>query len=93
RVKNGYWMKKASAVRQLEQNRLPILFIHGGDDSFVPVAMLDEVYKATAAPKERLVVPGAGHGAAGVEDPALYWKTIAAFFDRHMPPGRGRKGV
>ncbi|MGD9559590.1 MAG: alpha/beta hydrolase, partial [Oscillospiraceae bacterium] len=53
RVKNGYWMKKASAVRQLEQNRLPILFIHGGDDSFVPVAMLDVVYKATAAPKER----------------------------------------
>lgn len=85
RLRAGYGFKEASAVEQLKKASLPILFIHGEDDAFVPYAMLDVVYDACASPdKERLSVPGAAHGEASWEDPELYWATIAAFLEKHM---------
>ena len=41
-----------------------MLFIHGDADTFVPFEMLDEVYNAAKVEKEKLIVPGAGHGEA-----------------------------
>ena len=46
----------------LRKNKVPVLFIHGQDDSFVPVSMTKENYEACVAPKEILIVPGAIHG-------------------------------
>lgn len=85
RLRAGYGFKEASAVEQLKKTALPVLFIHGEDDTFVPYAMLDVVYDACASPdKERLSVPGAAHGEASWEDPELYWATIAAFLEKRM---------
>ncbi len=85
RMRAGYGFREASAVEQLKKTALPMLFIHGEDDDFVPYSMLDVVYGACASPeKERLSIPGAGHGEASWEDPELYWSTVEAFLDRHM---------
>ena len=84
-VRAGWSFKEASAVEQLKKTALPMLFIHGEDDTFVPYAMLDVVYDACAsADKERLSIPGAAHGEASWEDPELYWATVEAFLDKHM---------
>ena len=81
----GFGFKEASAVEQLKKTSLPMLFIHGEDDTFVPYAMLDVVYNACASPeKEKLSVPGAGHGGAAGTDPELYWSTVEAFLTRHI---------
>ena len=85
RLRAGYGFKEASAVEQLKKTALPILFIHGEDDTFVPYAMLDVVYDARpSTDKERLSVPGAAHGEASWEAPELYWATVEAFLDKHM---------
>ena len=85
RVRAGWSFKEASAVEQLKKTALPMLFIHGEDDTFVPYAMLDVVYDACAsADKERLSIPGAAHGGAAGTDPELYWATVEAFLDKHM---------
>lgn len=85
RVRAGWSFKEASAVEQLKKTGLPMLFIHGEDDTFVPYAMLDVVYDACAsADKERLSIPGAAHGGAAGTDPELYWATVEAFLDKHM---------
>ena len=85
RLRAGYGFKEASAVEQLKKTSLPMLFIHGEDDTFVPYAMLDVVYGACAsADKERLSIPGAAHGEAAGTDPELYWATVEAFLDKHM---------
>ncbi|MDE6591251.1 MAG: alpha/beta hydrolase [Oscillospiraceae bacterium] len=85
KVRAGYGFKEASAVDQLKKTSLPILFIHGEEDTFVPYSMLDVVYSACAsADKEKLSVPGAAHGAASWEDPELYWSTVEAFLNKHM---------
>ena len=85
RVRAGFGFKEASAVEQLKKASLPILFIHGEDDTFVPYAMLDVVYEACASPeKERLSVPGAAHGGAAGTDPELYWSTVERFLEKYV---------
>lgn len=85
RLRAGWSFKEASAVEQLKKTSLPMLFIHGEDDTFVPYAMLDVVYDACASTdKERLSIPGAAHGGAAGTDPELYWATVEAFLDKHM---------
>ncbi len=81
----GFGFKEASAVEQLKKTALPVLFIHGEEDTFVPYYMLDLVYDACASPeKERLSIPGAAHGEASWEDPELYWSTVEAFLGKHI---------
>ena len=85
RVRAGFGFKEASAVEQLKKATLPMLFIHGEDDTFVPYAMLDVVYDACAsAEKERLSVPGAAHGGAAGTDPELYWSTVERFLEKYV---------
>lgn len=54
--------KEYSCTDALQESTVPVLFIHGTDDHFVPVEMTYENYKACTAPKRLLIVPGAEHG-------------------------------
>lgn len=49
-----------STVEAMRHCKIPVLFIHGTDDKFVPVEMTCENYKACASEKELLIVPGGG---------------------------------
>lgn len=81
----GWSFQEASAVEQLKKTKLPMLFIHGEEDTFVPYAMLDVVYEACASPeKEKLSVPGAAHGGAAGTDPELYWATVEGFLEKYI---------
>ena len=84
-VRAGFGFKEASSVESLKKASVPMLFIHGEDDTFVPYWMLDVVYEACASrSKERLSIPGAGHGEAAATDPELYWSTVEGFLAKHM---------
>ena len=85
KIRAGYSFKEASSVRQLQKATVPMLFIHGDADTFVPFSMLDVVYEACAsAEKEKLVVHEAAHGAAADTDPELYWDTVTAFVEKYI---------
>ena len=85
KIRAGYSFREASSVRQLQKARIPMLFIHGDADTFVPFSMLDVVYDACAsAEKEKLVVHDAAHGAAADTDPELYWDTVTAFVEKYV---------
>ncbi|MGM0214380.1 alpha/beta hydrolase [Enterococcus sp. AZ109] len=84
KIRAGYFFGEADAVKQLHNNTTPMLFIHGDKDDFVPFYMLDEVYAATDAPKEKYVVPGAGHAEAFSKDPAKYKEIVANFLAVHL---------
>ena len=43
---------------------VPILFIHGKEDHFVPCFMSEKMYEACASPKELHLIEGCGHAAA-----------------------------
>ncbi|WP_066318849.1 alpha/beta hydrolase [Bacillus sp. FJAT-29814] len=84
KIRAGYDLNEASAVKQVAKSKTPMLFIHGESDSFVPFEELDEVFKAAKVEKERLTIPGAGHGEAEKVDPKKYWGTIWSFVDKYM---------
>lgn len=79
RYRAGFYLGDASAVQQVAKTRLPILFIHGEADTFVPYAMLDPLYEAAAGPKEKYTVPGAGHAEACSTNPEQYVETMRNF--------------
>lgn len=79
----GATSKEISTVEAMKKTRLPILFIHGSDDKFVPVDMSFENYKACAAPKDLLVVPGAIHGQSYDVDQEKYELANKFFWDKY----------
>lgn len=84
-VRAGWDFKQASAERAVAAARMPMLFIHGDADTFVPYEMLDRVYVACGSSvKEKLVIPGAPHGGSAATDPTTYWGTVAAFLDANF---------
>ena len=78
-------LKDADCVKAVARNRLPIMFIHGSCDDFVPFEMQDKLYEASCSEiKEKLVVYGARHIESVVIDEELYWNKVSAFLDRAL---------
>ncbi|MDL2220699.1 alpha/beta hydrolase [Eubacteriales bacterium OttesenSCG-928-N14] len=84
RIRAGYDLRDASATKQLQHATVPVFFIHGSEDTFVPSYMLDEVYEACASQKDRYLVQGAGHGGASFTAKEEYWQRIDAFLARYV---------
>ncbi|MDT3498717.1 alpha/beta fold hydrolase [Bacillus toyonensis] len=84
KLRAGYDLEEASAVKQVEKSKTPMLFIHGDADTFVPFEMLDQVYNAAKVEKEKLIVPGAGHGEAEKVDSNKYWNTVWKFVEKYI---------
>ena len=72
-----------STTEALQNTDIPVLFIHGSDDRFVPVEMTYENYKACASQKHLLIVPGAEHAMSYVLDKAAYENAILTFWNRY----------
>ncbi|MCM3131809.1 alpha/beta hydrolase [Paenibacillus polysaccharolyticus] len=85
RWKAGYSFKEASALKQLAKVNVPVLFIHGEADTFVPTEMVYRLYEACKAEKELLTIPRAGHGTAFQVDRDKYKAVLGAFLQKHMP--------
>lgn len=72
-----------SCVDAMKECKVPVLFVHGSDDHFVPIEMTYENYKACAAPKRLLVVPGAEHGMSYLTDTESYETAVLQFWQDH----------
>ena len=69
-----------STLTAMKQTKLPILFIHGTEDHFVPIEMTYRNYRACTAQKRLVVVPGAGHAMSYYVDPAACQRAMKAFW-------------
>jgi len=79
RLLAGFWLGEASTVRQIAKSATPTLLIHGGEDTFIPPYMLDELYNAAGCPIQRMLIEGANHGQTLIVDRARYWQAIRNF--------------
>lgn len=85
RIRGGYDFREASSVEQVKKCKIPMLFIHGEKDTFVPFSMLDEVYNAATCDKRKLVISGANHALSAATDPDTYWSTVEEFLVGCLP--------
>lgn len=84
KLRAGYFFGEASALKQVSKNSRPVLFLHGADDTFVPVEMLHPLHEASQGYKEKVIVPRAGHGLAYSADVPGYKKRMGAFLERFI---------
>lgn len=78
-IRAKYDIKEASAVEQVKKANVPILFIHGDCDDFVPEYMCEELYESANCKKEKLVIQGAGHTESKYKEPEAYYNKIFEF--------------
>ena len=84
RIIQGYGFKEADAVKQLQKNTRPILFIHGDADKFVPVCSAHEAYHTAHGKKQLLTVKGADHILSYLKKTAIYEKTVQEFLENYL---------
>lgn len=84
RLANGFYTSEASSVASLHHNHRPMLFIHGGEDRFVPTKMVYANYRASRGPKELWIVPKAGHAKSYQTSPRQYQARIQKFLQNYV---------
>ena len=80
----GYFFGEYSVAEAMKNNTLPILFIHGKADRFVPTEMSIQNYNACHSKKKLILVDDAGHGTAFLQDRAHVEKEILDFLSLHL---------
>lgn len=79
KIRADYSLKEASSLVQVEKAAVPILYIHGESDTFVPTKMTKKLYKHTSSPADIWTVPGANHGEAFVVEKDTYIQKLKVF--------------
>lgn len=85
RQKAGYGFQDYSTLTAVAQTKVPILFIHGKEDDFVPTWMSEKNYVACRSPKDLYLVDNAGHAASLYENPPLYEEKVEEFVNKYSP--------
>ena len=81
RIFGGFDLEETSAREAVKKSKIPILFIHGEDDRFVPCHMGKECYEGCPGKKRILTVEGAGHGLSHCVDAKRYEAAVDEFLD------------
>lgn len=79
RKEAGYGLNECNAREEVKKAEVPILFIHGDRDTFVPCSMVYGLYGACRSPKELFVVRGAGHAESYYKDTSGYEEAVCRF--------------
>ena len=82
--KAKYNISKASCVDVLKKNKVPILFIHGSKDDYVPFYMLDILYNSAICEKEKVVIKNAKHSKCCTTNKEKYFSSIFKFIDKYI---------
>lgn len=72
-------LEETSAIEEVKKCKIPIIFIHGEADDYVPCEMSIKNYEACSSRKELVTVPGAGHGLAFLVGNELYFEKVTNF--------------
>lgn len=82
--KYGWNFKEASSLNQVMKCKLPMLFIHGEKDTYVPTQMAYSLYEAKPEPKELWIVPNAAHAVSYKENKEKYTGKIREFVGKYI---------
>ncbi|MCM1107400.1 MAG: alpha/beta hydrolase [Blautia sp.] len=72
----GYSMDECNAAREAAKIQVPVLFIHGSADNFVPTKMCREIYESCKSKKRLLIVEGAAHAESYYKDTEAYEEAL-----------------
>lgn len=73
-------LEEITPKEALKNCKIPIIFIHGEADAFVPCYMSKECFDICPSRKMLVTVKDAGHGLAYLKDTPGYYKALREFF-------------
>ena len=66
-------------IDALDSNTIPVLFIHGEEDTFILPKNSQDMYERTGGERSIFIMPGAGHAESVLTDPAKYREVVEGF--------------
>lgn len=79
----GFDVMQADAIKQVKQCKIPILFIHGQEDDFVPLENVNNLFNATPIfLREKFIAEDAQHAMSYPVCGVLYEKRIDDFLEK-----------
>lgn len=78
-MKFHFDMKDVNVMEVVKNNHVPVLFIHGEKDDFIPLYNQERIANNQKGFKEIVQFPNAGHGQSFDSDPALYKEKVSNF--------------
>lgn len=84
RKKAGYGFRDYSTLDAVKSTGIPMLFIHGRDDNFVPLYMSEQNYEACRSPKDIFIVDNAAHAASYYESKEAYEAKVKNFLEKYV---------
>jgi len=81
---HGWNFTEASAIKQVGKCQLPMLFIHGEKDDYVPTYMVYELYEAKPQPKELWTVANADHATSYKLNKETYTEKVKQFINKYI---------
>lgn len=84
RIWGDFDLEQADACKALSQTDIPVLIIHGNEDTKAPLSMAYKLYDSCRSEKEIYIVNGADHAENYQADPEKYGDIIIRFIKKHM---------
>lgn len=81
----GFGLRAANTQAALAHAKVPVLFVHGKADTFVPCQMSQQGYDACSSPKRLVLVENAGHGRSYLVDRPRVQSALENFLEEHLP--------
>ncbi|MDE7268640.1 MAG: lysophospholipase [Lachnospiraceae bacterium] len=82
RIFGHFDLESAAALQSVQKLNIPLLLIHGSQDSIVPPSMGEELYEVCKSKKERVLIEGADHANSAMTDYETYEKAILQFIEQ-----------
>ncbi len=82
KIYGGFRLRETDAIRAVKHTKVPILILHGEDDSYVPCSMSAPVETANPQMVQRHTFPGAEHGISFLVDEERYSRLVAEFVSK-----------
>lgn len=87
KFKAKFNVKDVNPIDAIKDSGIPVLFIHGEEDKFVPTFMSENMYKETKGYKEIYLVPNAAHAQSIFMDYEIYKNKMMNFVDKVLEQG------
>ena len=84
--KAGYSFKEYSTLDAVQSTSIPIFFVHGKKDDFVPFVNSEKNYAACPTEKSFFVSEEAGHGLSFIYDQDRCIEEMRIFFGKYSGP-------
>ena len=84
RALGGFSLYECDSRKTLARTKIPVVFIHGTADTFVPCSMSQAGYDACASQREIHLIEGAGHGRGYLVEPERLTRALVEFFNRNI---------